>query len=47
MAHDDTPEDLERSFPCPCGGSIKFREDIWECDTCDWNEVNNKPANPA
>ena len=37
MAHDDIPEDVEQSFPCECGGVVRFNEfsGLWECDTCD------------
>lgn len=42
MAHDAIPEDLEQTYPCPCGGNIVFREDIWECDICDWNETKQE-----
>jgi hypothetical protein len=43
MAHDDIPEDREYSLPCDCGGSIKWAEGLWECDTCDFKAGGPPP----
>jgi hypothetical protein len=38
MAHDDIPEDREVSYPCNCGGSITWKEGLWECSDCDFKQ---------
>ena len=38
---DDIPEDLEETYPCDCGGSIKLIDGLWQCTSC-----NQGPEQP-
>ena len=44
MGPEDIPEDREELYQClNCEkGNIVKREDLWQCDTCDWQQTPNK-----
>ncbi len=37
---DDCLEDLRpQSFPCECGGEISETDNVWSCNSCDFEKT--------
>ena len=44
MSFDVIPEDKQESYPCECGGRIYRFDEMWSCDSCDFEAPVAKVA---